>query len=123
MRSRALCAWLSCASLLLASPIASAADEPAEKPSEVDVVRPVVMKITDYEDFTGRTEASSRVDLRARATGYLTRVLFQEGSDVKQDDTLLEIDPRPYQAQLDQARAQGTLAQAQLTLAEKTLAR
>src|SRR5262245_36958 len=122
MNRRSLCAWLSC-SLLLTGRITSPAEEPAEKPPEVGVVRPVVKERIDHEEFTGRTEASDRVELRARVTGYLVKANFQDGESVKQGDTLFEIDARPYQAQLDQARTQVTLAQAQLSLAEKTLAR
>jgi RND family efflux transporter MFP subunit len=109
--------------LLLAGWLASPADEPAEKPAEVVVVRPAVKELTDHEDFTGRTDASSHVELRARATGYLTKVNVKEGVQVKQGDVLFEIDSRPYQAQFDQAKTQVDLARAQLNLAEKTLAR
>ncbi len=123
MNLRSLRTWLACCLLLLTGWITYPAEEPAEKPPEVAVIRPVVKELTDHEDFTGRTEASTRVELRARATGYLVKVNFQDGADVKQGDVLFEIDPRPYQAHLDQARTQVTLSQAQLSLAEKTLAR
>jgi RND family efflux transporter MFP subunit len=122
MNSRSLCAWLSCC-VLLTSGVTSPADEPSQKPPEVAVVRPVVKELTDHESFTGRTEASTRVELRARITGYLVKVNFQDGGQVKQGDVLFEIDARPYLAQLDQARAQVRLAQAQLSLTEKTLVR
>lgn len=122
MNARTLCACLSL-SLLLTGRKTVIADEPAEKPLEVAVVRPVVKEVTDHEDLTGRLEASTRVELRARATGHLVKVNFQDGAEVKQGEVLFEIDPRFYQAQLDQARAQLNLAQARLALAEKNLAR
>jgi RND family efflux transporter MFP subunit len=84
------------------------------KPPEVVVTLPVVRQVTDYEDFTGRTEAKAAVEVRARVTGYLERVLFKEGTEVKQGDPLFEIDPRPYQAELQ--RAEATLAQSQARL-------
>src|SRR5262249_50977441 len=58
-----------------------------------------------------------------RVTGYLTKLPFTEGSYVKKDDLLFEVDPRPYKAQLDQAESQVKLYQAQLKFAEATLGR
>ena len=83
---------------------------PPPKPPEVMVGEPVVKEVTDYEIFTGRTEASQRVDIRARVTGYLEKTNFTEGALVKEGDVLFVIDPRPYQAEL--ARAEAALAQA-----------
>lgn len=88
--------WLSCSFLVLAGRIA-VADEPAEKTPEVPIARAVVREVTDQEDFTGHSEAPIREDLRPRATGYLVKAAFQEGTDVKQGDVLFEIDSRPYQ--------------------------
>ena len=79
--------------------------------------------MTDYVDFTGRTEAVQSVNVVARVSGYLVKEPFQEGSDVKAGDLLFEIDPRPYQAQYDQAAAQVNLYKAQLKLAQAYLAR
>jgi multidrug efflux system membrane fusion protein len=83
----------------------------------------VQRQVTDYVDFTGRTDAVEAVDVRARVTGYLVKLPFKEGAEVKKGDLLFEIDPRPYQAQLDQAEAQVKLNQASLVLAQTTLAR
>ena len=95
---------------------------PAEIPV-VPVSKPVEREITDYVDFTGRTDAVEAVNIVPRVTGYLIKIPFKEGSEVKAGDLLFEIDPRPYQAQLDQAEGQVTLYQAQLQLAKTTLAR
>ena len=62
--------------------------------------------------------AIESVNIVPRVTGYLVRSPFKEGSEVKADDLLFEIDARPYQAQLDQAQGQVNLYQAQLELAE-----
>jgi RND family efflux transporter MFP subunit len=93
---------------------APAAEAPAEGPADVPVARPVVREVTDYEDFTGRAEAASVVEVRARVTGYLDKVLFKEGAEVKQGDVLFLIDPRPYQAELDRARAEVARCEARL---------
>src|SRR5207248_2746319 len=81
---------------------------PAETPA-VPAANPVEREVTDYADFTGRTDAVHSVNIVPRVTGYLVRMPFKEGSEVKKDDLLFEIDPRPYQAQLDQAQAQVNL--------------
>jgi len=90
------------------------------QPPAVPVSRPVQLNVSDYVDFTGRTDAVQSVDIRARVTGYLVAMPFKEGSEVKKGDLLFRIDPRPYQAQLDQAKGQVNLYQAQLDLARAT---
>ena len=69
-------------------------------------------EVTDFVDFTGRTEAVHSVDIRPRVTGYLVKMPFQEGEEVKAGDLLFVVDPRPYKAQLDQAQGQVDLYQA-----------
>jgi multidrug efflux system membrane fusion protein len=96
---------------------------PPAKPPTIPVSQPVEREVTDYADYTGRTDAVESVGVRARVTGYINRVLFQEGAEVKKGDVLFEIDPRPYQAQMDEAQAQVTLNQASLKLAQATLER
>jgi RND family efflux transporter MFP subunit len=71
----------------------------------VVVSRPVVKQITDFEDYTGRTESVASVEVRARVTGYLDKVLFKEGVEVKQGDPLFDIDRRTYQAELKRMEA------------------
>jgi multidrug efflux system membrane fusion protein len=104
------------------TPAAAVPDVPRDVPKTaapaVRVSHPVQRQVTDFEVFTGRTQAVQTVDLRARATGYLIRVLFQDGAEVRQGDVLFEIDPRPYQAELDRARAGLALAEARLKLAQ-----
>jgi multidrug efflux system membrane fusion protein len=95
---------------------------PSEPPA-VPVSQPVSRVVTDYVDFTGRTDAVQAVDIRPRVTGYLVEMPFKEGAEVKKGDLLFVVDPRPYQAQLDQAQGQVNRYQAQLDLAKATSAR
>jgi len=73
---------------------------------KVSVSRPVADKLPDYAEFTGRTDAVSTVEVRARVTGYLVKVLFKDGDIVKQNDPLYEIDPRLFQDDLDRAKGE-----------------
>lgn len=75
-----------------------------DKPVKV-VVSPAVLRkdILEYEDFTGRVEAVERIDLRARVTGYLQKVDFKEGAQVKKGTVLFEIDPAGYKAEYERA--------------------
>jgi multidrug efflux system membrane fusion protein len=95
---------------------------PAEPPT-LPVSKPIPRQVTDYVNFTGRTDAVQAVDIRPRVTGYLVQMPFKEGSEVKKGDLLFEIDPRPYQAQLDQARGQVALNEASLKIAQTTYQR
>lgn len=73
---------------------------------KVTVGKPIVREVTDYFEFPGQTDAVGEVDVRARVTGYLTKVNFEDGQDVEKDQLLFEIDPRPYQAALDRATSE-----------------
>jgi RND family efflux transporter MFP subunit len=93
------------------------------EPAAIRVSLPVSRVVTDYADYSGRTQAVESVDIRARVTGYIDKTVFKEGALVKTGDLLFEIDPRPYKAQYDEAEARVKLAEAQLKLANATLAR
>ncbi len=95
----------------------------AQEAPTLPVSKPAQREVTDYVDFTGRTDAVKAVDIRPRVTGYLLQMPFKEGSEVKTGDLLFEIDPGPYQAQLQQAQSQVTLNEAQLKLAKTTYER
>jgi RND family efflux transporter MFP subunit len=84
---------------------------PPRKSAVVKFAYPVEQQVTDSEEFTGRTEAVKTVEVRARVSGYLNDVYFQEGKEVKKGDLLFEIDPRPLQAEVD--RAEANLGQAE----------
>ncbi len=90
-----------------------------QPPPEVTISKPVSREVTDYFEFPGQTEAVGEVEVRARVTGYLVKVNFVDGQNVKKGDLLYEIDPRPYQAALD--RDKGDLVRL-LALADKAKA-
>jgi multidrug efflux system membrane fusion protein len=84
----------------------------------VTVARPVQQQVTDWDVFSGRIAATESVEVRARVSGFIATAPMVEGAIVKQGDLLFTIDERPYQAELDRARAQVASAQAQLNYAE-----
>ncbi len=92
-------------------------------PPEVNVAEVVSKRITDWDEYTGRFQAVDSVEVRPRASGYIDQVLFREGQLVRKDDVLFIIDPRPYQADYDSARAGLALARSQLELAGLEAAR
>ena len=79
-------------------------------PPKVTVSQPVRQQVTDYLEFTGNTQASNIVQLRARVEGYLEKVLFKDGDLVKKGQLLFLIQQNTYEAKLKQAEA-GVLAQ------------
>lgn len=76
-----------------------------------------------YLDGLGTVQAYNSVTVRARVDGEIQQIDFQEGQDVKQGDVLVQIDPRPYQAQLQQAQAKKAQDAAQLANAQLVLER
>jgi multidrug efflux system membrane fusion protein len=82
------------------------------------VSNPVKREVTDYVEYTGRTAAVQAEEIKARVTGFLVEMPFQEGKEIKEGDILFKIDDRPYKAQYDQAEAQVGLYQSQLKLAK-----
>jgi RND family efflux transporter MFP subunit len=108
---------------------------PPPKAPEVLVNFPVTETIPDYEFFTGRTEPIHSVEIKARVTGYLTRIFFKDGADVfgppwwwgfqdfADGEPLFEIDPRPYRAERDRAQANLAVAIARRDLSQTRLER
>src|SRR5262245_11246283 len=95
----------------------SADPPPAPAPPTVVVAPPLVMRLTEWDEYTGRFEATDRVDVRARVDGYLDSIHFRDGAIVKPGDLLFVIDPRPYEAVLEGARADVVRAQTRVELA------
>jgi RND family efflux transporter MFP subunit len=78
---------------------------PPPLPPKVTVAAPLVRTVRDADEYTGRIEARETVDVRARVSGYLEDIYFNDGDYVKAGDPLFLIDPRTYKAALDQAEA------------------
>ncbi len=92
-------------------------------PPEVTVALPLVKNITEWDEYTGQFQAVESVEVRARVSGYLQSVNFEDGQMVKAGDLLYEIDPRPFEIALESAQAQLASAQAAVELAKAQLAR
>lgn len=94
------------------------ATAPALEAPEVSVSQPLRHTVTDYAEFTGRTDAVYVVEVRARVRGYLDKVNFKDGQMVKKGDVLYVIDQRPYQADLDKAKGEVAKYEGQKQLAD-----
>jgi RND family efflux transporter MFP subunit len=87
---------------------------PAAVP-EVEVIRVEQKDVPVYEEWIGTLDGLVNADVRAQVTGYLQQQEYQEGTSVRKGQLLFQIDPRPFQAVVDQA--EGQLAQAKANLA------
>jgi membrane fusion protein, multidrug efflux system len=109
--------------LLLLAGCGKKEEAAAPPPPPVTVANPTKKVTTDWDEFTGRFDAIEQVQIRARVTGFVTKVAFTDGAVVKAGDLLYEIDPRQYQAAAEQAQGQLDDAKAKVVLAEKELER
>jgi multidrug efflux system membrane fusion protein len=114
-------------SILIALTVAgcgSHAATPSGPPAAEVSIAPVVSRnVRQWDDFTGRISAVETVDLRPRVSGYIDRVAYQEGQEVKKGDLLFVIDQRPYQAALAQAQAALERVRSEAALAQTQNAR
>src|SRR5436190_5340327 len=119
--SAALAALIASAGLLVGC--GQGQKQAAAPPAKVTVATPVKRTIVDQDEYVGRFVAVDSVEIRSRVSGYLEQVHFQDGQMVKQGDLLFTIDKRPFQATLDQARANLELAKSNLTFTQADLDR
>src|SRR5215210_2887652 len=95
----------------------------APPPQAVTVAEVPEREVTEWDEFTGRLEAVDQVEIRPRVSGYIKRVTFDEGKEVKKGEILFEIDPRPYQAELARAEAELEGARSAASLAKSEVQR
>jgi multidrug efflux system membrane fusion protein len=98
--------------------------QPAQPPPpKVTVATVVEQPVTEWDEFTGRLEAVDSVAVRPRVSGYISKVLFNEGAVVGKGEVLMQIDPRPFQAEVDRLSAERSRAEAVVDRAESELQR
>jgi membrane fusion protein, multidrug efflux system len=101
----------------------SAQKPPAPGFPEVQVSQVSCQQLEDADEFTGRVEAVNTVEVRPRVSGYLQKVNFREGDLVRRGDLLFELDPRPFEAEVDRLKGDLEESQADLARAESDLQR
>jgi len=92
-------------------------------PPKVSIIQIEPRPVTVYDEYVGETQAPDTIEIRSQVTGLLERQAFVDGAHVKKADLLYVIDQRPFEAQLEQARAGLAQAEANLLNAEQTLER
>ena len=95
----------------------------APPPPQVSVAKPTKKMVTDHDEYVGRFIAFDYVEVRARVSGYLDKILFKDGQLVKEGDPLFIIDRRPFEATVEQSKAAVEQAKANLAFAESDLKR
>ena len=109
-RTTALGVMLALSVAVMAGCSGQASENAQMPPPAVSAATVLVKQISQWDDFSGRVEAVESVDLRPRVSGYIERVNYTEGQEVRKGDVLFTIDSRSYRAEL--ARAQADLARA-----------
>src|SRR6202045_3634691 len=99
------------------------ASAPQQAALPVNVVTVIEKEVNEWDEFTGRLDPVESVEMRPRVSGYITEIHFEAGAIVKKGDLLYVIDPRPYQADFDRAKAEVDRMDAQLKLAQIELNR
>lgn len=92
-------------------------------PPKVTVQHPATRTLVDYDRYNGWTQASDTVEVRSRVRGHIRQVHFTDGQLVEKGDLLFELDPRPFQAEIDRAKDQLKVDEAQLEFATAEAAR
>jgi multidrug efflux system membrane fusion protein len=92
-------------------------------PAEVTVAEVIHQPLREWQEFTGRLQAVNTVEIRPRVNGYIDRVAFEDGTPVKKGQLLFQIDPRPFQAEVDRLVAERSRSVSDFELAKANRAR
>lgn len=95
----------------------------APDPPRVTVMQPQQRELSDHEEFNGWMSADKSVEVRSRVRGHIKKIHFTDGQYVKKGDLLFELDPRPFQAEIDRTKNNLKIYEAQKTAADKEEAR
>ena len=125
---RTMAAFAVVAGLVVVAVVGSGCEPSAEKaaappPPPVNFVIPTQKEVQEYDEFTGRVAAIESLEIRSRVSGYIQSIGFKDGDEVKKGQLLFQIDPRPFQADLDAAKANLGQAKAEADYAGRELAR
>jgi RND family efflux transporter MFP subunit len=121
-RASGLATWGLVGGLLCFPWLAGCSEAPAntELPTpKATVQHPEVRELVDFDDYNGRTEASAMVEVRSRVRGHVAKVYFKDGDIVEKGDPLFDLDPRPFESEVDRATEQVKIAAAQQYAAER----
>ncbi len=112
--------WLTLAAALTAGMMGGCRKQPAQAqnappppPPAVTVAHPIEHEVIEWDEYTGRLQAVETVEVRARVSGFIESTHFEEGSLVEKGDLLFVIDPRPFEVELEKAKADLASAEAQ----------
>jgi RND family efflux transporter MFP subunit len=109
--------------VILAACAKTVAQQGPPPPTQVTVANVIARDIAEWDEFTGRLQAVDSVEVRPRVSGYLSAVRFTEGAMVRKGDPLFQIDPRPFQAEVDRLTAELNRARATVQRANSELER
>src|SRR5271167_3319687 len=113
--------------LLLLSGVGHSRGKPEPSPGaalpEVTVAEVIHRPLREWQEFSGRLQAVNTVEIRPRVSGYVDRVAFTDGARVKKGQLLFQIDPRPFQAEVERLAAERTRTVSDLDLAQANRAR
>ncbi|NDK37533.1 efflux RND transporter periplasmic adaptor subunit [Pseudoxanthomonas gei] len=123
LRTTSLGVLLALSVAVIAACSGQAAENGQPPPPAVSAAPVLVKQISQWDDFSGRVEAVETVDLRPRVSGYIDRVNYQEGQEVRKGDVLFTIDSRSYRAELARAQAELARARSQAELGRSEAAR
>lgn len=117
--------WVSLGAIIAVAALGCRGETEKPQPAlpKVTVGHPVAKKLVDEDDYNGWLQAPQTVEVRARVRGHIWKIHFRDGDMVKKDQLLFELDPRPFQAAVDEAEAKVKALDAQRIAADKDVIR